>query len=262
MTRVYNPDTHRRQGILLPGLLREVTMIRTFARSSTALSLLLLAGSAAAQESVTLRGVVVDETTGEPIVGAYVAVRESNQGVATGATGGFLLGGVRRGSIIEIRQLGYATWIQQADSSATVRVELTVNPIVMDRLEVVSDRLAERWRASAVASRRYTADQIMAAPVMNARDFAYMRASFGPCPDGRADCVWRRGGWVAPSIYIDDIPYCSDMNALLGLPTHEIHLFEMIGGTTFYVYTKQFAERLALGQVRVMPLQLVSRLAC
>lgn len=237
-------------------------MIRTAPPCLAAVALLLLTGSLTAQESVTIRGVVVDETTGEPIVGAYAAVRGTNQGVATGRTGGFMLENVKRGSMIEVRQLGYATWIQHADSSATLRIELTVNPIVMDRLEVVADRLAERWRASAVASRRYTAGQVMAAPVLNARDFAYMRASFGPCPDGRADCVWRRGGWVAPRIFIDEIPYCSDMNALLGIPTHEIHLFEMIGGTTFYIYTKQFAERLALGQVRLMPRQLVSSLAC
>lgn len=223
-----------------------------------ALLLLVAAGPLAAQQTVlTVRGVVVDEVTGAPIVGAYVGVRDSNKGSPTNTEGGFLLRDVPVGSIIEVTQLGYAAWIQQVESGATLRIALTVNPIVMDRLEVVTDRLKDRWRASAVSARRYTAEQIMAAPVANARDFAYLRASFGPCGDGRADCIWRRGSWVPPTIYIDDIPYCSDMQALLGIPTHDIHQFEVIGGTVMYVYTKQFAERLAIGQVRLMPLQFV-----
>lgn len=216
----------------------------------------------AQQSNVTVRGIVVDEASGEPIVGAYVGVRGTSMGVATTVRGTFVLSDVPRGAIIEVSQLGYAHWIEQVDSSANLRVPLSVNPIIMDALEVVTDRLSRRWRASAVSARRYTTDQILAAPVANARDFAYLRASFGPCPDGRADCIYRRGGWQAPSICIDDIPYGSDMQALAGVPPHEIHLFEIIGGRSIYVYTKQFAERLAMGQVGLMPRMLIASGSC
>lgn len=217
-------------------------------------TLLLLTASAAPLQAqtdrVTIRGIVVDGATGTPIAGAAVEIQGTNDRVGTNTEGRFLLSGVRPGALLLVSQLGYATWAMEIDTAAVIRVPLEINPIVMDALEVVTDRLRDRWRASPVATRVYSAEQLIAAPAANARDFAYLRASFGPCSDGRGDCIFRRGRMHAPSICVDDIPYGSDIQALLGLPIHDLHMME-ISGTAIRVYTKWFAERLASGRVRL-----------
>ena len=222
-----------------------------------ALLLPLLTGSLAAQQpaTVTARGVVVDATTGEPIGGAYVQIIDTRLAGATNEHGQFALPGVPRGAIIEISQLGYATHVRHALNSDPLRIELPVNPIMMEAVEAATDRLASRWRSLAVAARRYSADQLIAAPVTNMADFAHLRAAIGRCGDGLGTCVWRRGRLQRPTIYIDDVPYGSDLNVLLSIPTHDVHLFEMIGGTSFRVYTKGFAERLATGRAQLMPIR-------
>jgi hypothetical protein len=241
-------------------------MTHCIARGSTAAVLLLgliaipLAGQQSAK--VTARGTVIDAATSEPIAGAYVGVQDSRSGVPTNARGEFILTRVPVGATIEVTHLGYAGWTQRVDGSETLRIALRVDPIVMNALEVVTDRFEQRRRASGVASRSYTADQIIGAPVTDARDFALLRAPFGRCADGRGDCIYRRGRWRQPSICIDDFPYGSDVNVLATIPAHEIHRFELVGGTSIYVYTKHFAERLALGNRRLMPRLLSSNRAC
>jgi hypothetical protein len=197
----------------------------------------------------------VDAATGEPIGGAYVQIIGTRLAGATNEHGQFALDGVPRGAVIEISQLGYATHVRHALNSDPLRIVLPVNPIVMEAVEAATDRLASRWRSLAVAARRYSADQLIAAPVTNMADFAHLRAAVVRCSDGRGTCVWRRGRLLRPSIYVDDVHYGSDLDVLLSIPTHEVHLFEMIGGTSFRVYTKGFAERLAMGTVRLMPIR-------
>lgn len=231
-------------------------MTHPVARGSIAALLLIpfIAPPIASQQdakSVTARGVVVDAATDEPVVGAYVGIMDSRIGTATNVRGEFILTDVPHGTTIEITQLGYARFVQQVESSEPLRIALPTNPFVMEGLTVVADRLANRWRATGVAARRYTADQIIMAPVSNALDFAYMRAALGRCPRG-GDCIWRRGRWQAPSIFVDDISYGSNTYALLSIPAHEIHLFAVVGGTSIHVFTKHFMERIALGH-RMMP---------
>jgi hypothetical protein len=217
----------------------------------------LFAGSLAAQQpaTVTARGVVVDATTGEPIAGAYVRIIDSRLAGSTNEQGLFALAGVPRGAIIEISQLGYATHVRHALNSDPLRVELPVNPIMMEALEAATDRLDRRWRSLGVAARRYTADQLIATPATNMADFAHMRTAISRCSDGFGACVRRRGRLLRPTIYIDDISYGSDLNFLLGIATHDVHRFEIIAGTQFRVYTKHFAERLATGRAQLMPIR-------
>jgi hypothetical protein len=228
-------------------------------------TLLLLTASApplqAQTDRVTIRGIVVDAGTGAPIAGAAVEIQGTNDRVGTNTDGRFVLSGVRRGALLLVSQLGYATWAMEIDTSAVIRVPLEINPIVMDAVEVVTDRLRDRWRASPVPIRSYSSEQLIATSAGNARDFAHLRAAFGPCPNGRADCVYWRGQWHAPAICVDDIPYGSDMNILIGLPIHELHMIE-ISRRYIRVYTKHFAERLARGQIRLMPIMPIADRAC
>lgn len=232
----------------------------TACRRTLPLALLLLplvTGSLRAQQpaTVTARGVVIDAATGEPIGGAYVRIIDTRLAGSTNEHGQFAVAGAPHGAIIEISQLGYATHVRHALSSEPLRIELPVNPIMMEAVEAATDRLAGRLRSVAVAARRYSADQMIAAPVSNMADFVRLRAAIGGCGGGHGTCVWRRGRMQRPTIYIDDVPYGPDLDVLLSIPTHDVHLFEVIGGTSFRVYTKGFAERLATGRAQLMPIR-------
>lgn len=61
------------------------------------------------QETSTIKGIVVDET-GEPIIGASIKVKGSqNVGSITGIDGDFSLKGVKKGSTIVITYIGFQT---------------------------------------------------------------------------------------------------------------------------------------------------------
>ena len=66
-----------------------------------ALLLLLLAPSAAFAQGMAVRGVVNDET-GEPVIGASVSVRGTTNGAITDLDGRFALQNVQRGATIVV----------------------------------------------------------------------------------------------------------------------------------------------------------------
>lgn len=72
-----------------------------------ALALLLLAGTAAAQEGAVLRGVVVDSATGEPVAGARVEVGAERK-ASTDPEGRFTLCGLQAGqAVVRARTILY-----------------------------------------------------------------------------------------------------------------------------------------------------------
>ena len=68
---------------------------------------LLFAGSAGAQETKTIKGMVRD-VTGEPLIGASVIEKETNNGVITDVDGNFTLT-VPADATLSIAYMGYAT---------------------------------------------------------------------------------------------------------------------------------------------------------
>ena len=83
-------------------------------RIVTALALLVMTSSATMAD--TLKGVVKDKNTGEPLIGATVMV--GDRGIATDINGHFSLTGLKRGKhTIIIKYVGYKTLTLKANAS-------------------------------------------------------------------------------------------------------------------------------------------------
>lgn len=65
------------------------------------------AGTNVTQQASTLKGVVSDDFG--PVAGASVVVKGTTNGVMTGMDGSFVLNGVKRGDVIVISYIGFAT---------------------------------------------------------------------------------------------------------------------------------------------------------
>ena len=77
-------------------------------RAAVAAVLLLLAPLGALAQGMAVRGVVNDET-GEPVIGASVSVKGTTNGAITDMDGRFALQNVQRGATIVVSFVGYAT---------------------------------------------------------------------------------------------------------------------------------------------------------
>jgi hypothetical protein len=210
------------------------------------------------QEKIDLKGVVVDETTGAAVSGAYILVVD--KGATSDAEGRFHVRGLAAGThALVVTHLGYATSVQVAEvepGGEPLRIQLEPNPVIMQAIEVVVNRMKARRNALAVSVRAYETRDMLS--TSDAYDFLRSRLTMGRCPsfNTQHDCVFRRGRWVAPQIYIDEVPYTfSGVDVLRSYPTSEIHTIEVLNsGGHIRVYTKWFARRLAMGQAWLSPI--------
>jgi outer membrane receptor protein involved in Fe transport len=92
-------------------------------------------------------GKVIDEDTGEPLIGVNVVVKGIGQGASTDEQGEFYLIGVPPGNYnIEFSYIGYAPLtvrdlLVRVDLTSTLDVKIKVEAIEGDEIEVVADRL-------------------------------------------------------------------------------------------------------------------------
>jgi len=229
-----------------------------FARSITStLMLLLCAAAAQAQERVTITGRVIDEATQQPVPGASVKLKGGMM-VFTEPDGRFFMPRVGLGEqTFEVRQLGYdeldATLIVTAGTP--IELKLRTNPILLQRIEVMVDRLEARRRGIATTVSAYDLDDLARSPSMTMVDFLQRSTSaqLMPCNRGRDLCIYKRGGLHQPDVWIDERRAYGGMRELEGYPPQLIHSVEIIGGTHIRVYTQRFAKLLAEGKVPLMP---------
>ena len=137
------------------------------------LPLLFLAG-AAPPETGSIRGVVVDADTSDPLSGANVTVEGTEITVATDVDGRFALAGLPAGPArLEVAFIGYETQVVDVTvrehGNVTVRVEMEADAHSLDEVVVTSER-PEVSRAPVGASRvesgsvSYSSDAADAAP--------------------------------------------------------------------------------------------------
>ena len=92
-------------------------------------------------------GKVIDEDTGEPLIGVNVVIKGIGQGASTDEQGEFYLIGVPPGNYnIEFSYIGYAPLtvkglLVRVDLTSTLNVNIKVEAIEGDEIEVVADRL-------------------------------------------------------------------------------------------------------------------------
>lgn len=214
----------------------------------------------ARDEKVNLVGVVVDRQAGTPIVGAYVELVERDVGIYTDAQGRFRFSGVRPGNYsLKTQQLGYRDGVQivQVEAgSGLVRVELEPDPVMLEAIEVITNRLERRRRSLAMSVRSYDARELATTASFSAFEFVRSRLITVPCPSRSfaTHCVWRRGSAVSPQVVVDEMPYFGGLDILMSYDPRDLYLIEVLdAGRQVRIYTNWFAQRLAEGRVRLSP---------
>jgi len=209
---------------------------------------------------VVISGTVVDRSTGVPMSGVFVAIESLNLTVFSDREGRFATRAITTGTwTLTAGQLGFKLWRQDwvvAPGMAAIEIRMEPDPIMLEGIQVVSDGIKRRRNATAVSVRAYSADQLTFGASFDARQFISTRLMVARCPSSAwgTDCVWRRGSMIEPRVYIDEIPLIGGFDFLGLYNTSELYLIEIYdSGSQIRVYTKAFAERLAMGRERLWP---------
>lgn len=231
---------------------------RSVALLASFLALPALARPADAQapgdEPRPVAGVVVDAGSGVPVPGALVALVERNHGVFTDEEGRFTLRDLRPGSHrLVVVQLGYdslATRLVLPEGTGAVEgvvLRLEPDPVVLEGIRVVSDRLRSRRNAVAASVRAFDQRALQSAGARDALEFLRTRTNLMPAAClGRASmggCAYVRGRPTPVTVYIDDVHVLGGLEYLDSYRPEELYLVEVFrGGSHVRVYTTWFME--------------------
>ena len=111
------------------------------------LSLLLLCISFNSLAQTTIRGNVIDNSTGEPMFSASVIVIETGQGVTTDFDGLFRLEVARLPVVLQVSFIGYgAETVTVSSDREKMVVKLSPDQILIEAAEVVGERISEKQK--------------------------------------------------------------------------------------------------------------------
>ena len=205
-------------------------------------------------------GVVVDRTNEEPLSTALVSVATTEWASLTVAGGRFQLCGILAGTHrVTVERLGYRTLEVRVDAAAPpapVLLRMDPDPILLEGLEIVSDRFERRRRAVAYSVRAFDQEEIASSPYWSAADFVQSRAMvFTTQCNGGSRCIRSRGRIVQPTVYLDEMPLIGGWSELEMIPTGQLHMIEVYRrGTHIRAYTHQFMERAARTRLSPFPI--------
>jgi len=259
-------------------------LARAAAWSANALILFMVsapASRASAQVSMDeghtqLLGTVVDAQSGAPLQGAFVSLDFDDTGYLTHEDGSFALPVWPRGEYtVTVELLGYADLELEVSGPETdaLVLQLSPDPIVLEAIEVQVDRLERRRRSVPVSVFAADRDDLLKAPSMDVVDWVegrfglvsvYCQGSTGAAwASSRAsamfddignECVLRRGRWVKPTIYLDEMPLLGGLEMLRTYQPQDFYTVEVYDrGTHIRLYTAHFMELVAKGR-RFIPL--------
>lgn len=98
----------------------------------------------------TIRGILLDEKTGEPLIGATVLVKASTMGTVTDFEGAFILKtSLNLPQTLEFRYSGFATKeLVYSENNKNVIIKLAEEAIVMEVVEVTGTRISDKQKES------------------------------------------------------------------------------------------------------------------
>ncbi|MCY3547747.1 MAG: carboxypeptidase-like regulatory domain-containing protein [Gemmatimonadetes bacterium] len=195
-------------------------------------------------------GVIVDAATETPVAGAHASVEASDWGSLTTDNGRFLLCGIAAGiHVVTVERLGYVTLESPIEASASgepVALPMRPDPVLLEGLEIVSDRFERRRRAVATSVRAFDQEAIASSGFWSAADFVDMRAGIITTPCGMSRCVYYRGQRVSPTVYLDEFPLIGGWSQLETIPTSQLYMVEVYRrGVHIRAYTHHFMKRAA-----------------
>ncbi len=221
-------------------------------------------------QTLILRGVVVDATTGEPLHGAFVAPAGSQTGYLTHENGSFALPVFPDERYhIYAELIGYETvqLIVEGREPEPVVVALRPDPIKLEGIRVLANRFERRRRGVAVQVRALEREDMVSAPGLDVVEFMQGRfglsvsfcgsgsGGFAGQTFGAGDCILRRGRWQQPRVYIDEVPAFGGLDELRTYRPQDLYTLEVYDrGTLILAYTHHFVERVLDGKRRLMPL--------
>jgi hypothetical protein len=215
------------------------------------------------EEGAALKGRVLDSETGTPLIGAFVHLVEADWGVLTDDEGLFRLPDLSHGlHSFAVEQLGYVDLIQTLElerDTGMVLFQLTPDPILLEGIQVVTDRFERRRRAHAFSSTLLDRNTLLASSAFDLVDLIQSRTFLNPfpCPATEIErtCAIVRGRVRTVSVYLDEIPFWGGLDFLSMVQPHELHRVEV-----FYsrgqvrVYTEAFMERVGRRPIAAIPL--------
>ena len=195
---------------------------------------------AGAQESGVLRGRVLDATTMDPIGWAFVGPASSNRGVLTDSLGYFALPVDQPTPFaLRVAQLGYQnleTRVEAFGPQTLLTINLVPEPLEIEGLTVLTDRLAERRRGVFGIVEVLDRGQLLSDSGGSAFDLVFRMLPFvAPCGVGsEALCLSGRsamGQQREIKICLDDrqIPSAMMETALAGIDPRSLYLVEVYG---------------------------------
>ena len=130
---------------------------------------LLLCGNLTAQ--ITLRGNIVDATTGDDLIGASVLAKGTTTGTVTDIDGTWELTVSGLPAILQFSYIGYAsTELEVTDADQDLTVELGDDAITTETVEVVGQRISDKQRQAALTVETLDAIAIKQTPAANFYD--------------------------------------------------------------------------------------------
>lgn len=221
--------------------------------------------------TATVRGVVFDALSGARLEGARVQITDVRGGTLTDSTGAFAFERVPvGGQTLTIDHYGFegveVSMRVLAAGMPPIEVELNPRAVMLDGLSVVTSRLAEmesrlrtRRRATATSVGAYDLERLMRSPARDMVEFLQLESlvTLSSC-GGRLMfdlCVYRRGRWTQPDVFIDEAPAVGGLDQLATYRPSELYLVEVYSrGLQIRAYTHNFMERMARRPVALIPI--------
>ncbi len=216
-------------------------------------------GPACEDDQPRIAGVVIDASTEAPLEAVFVSVEATEWGSLTTGDGRFLLCLIDSGvQVVTAERLGYGTVTLNVEADASgnpVELRMRPDPILLEGLEIVTDRFDRRRRASARTVRAYDQEDLTRSVHWSAAEFVDSRPGVFTVPCGISRCVYRRGEYVNPTVFLDEFRLMGGWMELELLPTDHLYMIEVYGrGTHIRAYTHRFMERAARTRLAPLPI--------
>jgi len=235
------------------------------------------------RETLELRGVVRDARSGRAVPAAFVRSSGSDEGSLTEEEGRFFLrlpGGAAKGEVtLLVEALGYEPleWTGELPDDDGLVLDLVPRPAVLEGLEIIVDRFAQRRRSTAAQS--FVFDQLDLARSAQPSLLDHLRTRLGiqvvscsspssgspvsraqavrsPSTDGGPGCVRQFGSTQEVTVFIDEFEAIGGLRWLEAMGPEDLYMVEVFDrGAHIRAYTRTYVERAA--ELRLFPVTIL-----